>query len=72
MGRLQKGFFYKIKTIAWVDGAQFISPDALLSGDEGLDRQLKADIGHLPGDKTVVAGEKPAWRCRRVFIGGFI
>jgi hypothetical protein len=34
-GRLQKGFFYKIKTIA-CNCAQFISPHGLLSGRRAL------------------------------------
>jgi hypothetical protein len=39
MGRLQKGFFCKIKTIAWANGAQFISPNGTLTGREGRHRQ---------------------------------
>jgi hypothetical protein len=51
MRRLQKGFFYKIKTIAWAIGAQFISPGALLSDGRVPLWQLKPDITHSVRDK---------------------
>ncbi|MBV7572516.1 UNVERIFIED_ORG: hypothetical protein J2W87_001386 [Pseudomonas putida] len=68
MGRLQKGFFYKIKTIAWAMGAVY-QPEGLIIR---LLRQLKTLISPLMSDKAVCLGEKTHLRCPSLFIGGFV
>ncbi|WP_162130370.1 hypothetical protein [Pseudomonas sp. GM74] len=68
MGRLQKGFFYKIKTIAWAIGAVY-QPERLIIRPL---RQLKTLISHLMSDKAVCLGEKLQLRCPSFFIGGLV
>jgi hypothetical protein len=67
MGRLQKGFCYKIKTMG-----QFISPHGAKADCCPWVSQLKTVIRVFLRNKAFQPGEKPDLCGRKVFIGDFV
>jgi hypothetical protein len=71
-GRLQKGFFYKIKTIAMGDWRSLSARRRYYRVVEVRFGNKKPISGNPWALNTVGLGEKQRLCCPRVFIGGFI
>jgi len=71
-GRLQKGFFYKIKTIAMGDWRSLSARRRYYRVVEVRFGNKKPISGNPWALNAVCLGEKQRLCCRRVFIGGFI